>query len=131
MLKIALDKWYHSSVIKPNSLKTLVFQQHKGNFGEFKKTAMVYLTGFETTKFYMCISTSEGDFGAISAMTYNCSQKIINIQELTIALPFRKQYLSCCNSKHVGNFEIEILRKYLLSSNIWLHILLTFGIKSK
>ena len=27
MLKIALDKWYRTSVIKPNSLKTLLFQQ--------------------------------------------------------------------------------------------------------
>lgn len=48
MLKIALDKLYHTSVIKLNSLKTgltTAFPQHKGNFGELKK--IVLYNGFE------------------------------------------------------------------------------------
>ena len=50
---------------------------------------------------------------------------------MIIALPFREQYLSCCNSEYVGDSELEILREYSISLNIWLHVLLTFGIKSE
>ena len=42
------------------------FPQHKGNFGELKKTAVVYLTGFETLPNFFFF------FGDISAMTYIC-----------------------------------------------------------
>lgn len=31
------------------------FPQHKRNFGELKKTAMVYLTGFETLPNFTCV----------------------------------------------------------------------------
>lgn len=31
------------------------FPQHEGNFGELKKTVMVYLTGFETLPNFTCV----------------------------------------------------------------------------
>lgn len=51
--------------------------------------------------------------------------------EVIIALPFREQYVSCHNSERAGDFVVEILKEYSISGNIWLHVLLTFGIKSK